>query len=284
MKELKILLVIVVLVLIGYWGIEPLAHSIMHAHVEEAIHKYKLPDFKFSDLPKNPTGQGNPENGKILVQQKCLSCHSVNKEGLKSGMSKEMAIQSFKVVPPDLSNIGAILDKKYLFNFLLNPQEATENPKFAMPPLGLTDQEALDIVAYLQSIAKKDLTGKEVVIEGCVRCHSIKYQKIPAETPPEPLKKYLGKVPPDLSIIYKAKGEEYLNAFINRPQALLPGTGMPRVGLNKEAQEKAIAYLEKIADPHKEQRQKVGFIVLGYLLVMVGLTFAWKKKIWKNIH
>ncbi|RUM58490.1 MAG: cytochrome c1, partial [Persephonella sp.] len=34
----------------------------------------------------------------------------------------------------------------------------------------------------------------------------------------------------------------------------------------------------------KEQRQKVGLLVLAYLAVMVGLTFAWKKKIWKNIH
>jgi len=284
MKELKILLIIVVLVLIGYWGIEPLAHKIMHAHIEEAIKKYNLPDFNFSDLPKKPTGNGNAENGKLLVQQRCVSCHSVKKDGMKSGMTKEMAIQSFKVVPPDLSNMGAILDKKFLYNFLLNPQQATENPKFAMPPTGLTEQEALDVLAYLQSIAKKDLSGKEVVKEGCVRCHSIKYQKIPAETPPQPLKQYLGKVPPDLSIIYKAKGEEYLHAFLNKPQALLPGTGMPRVGLNKEAQEKAIAYLEEIADPHKEQRKKVGLLVLGYLLVMTGLTYAWKKKIWKNIH
>ena len=285
MKELKILAVIVVLVLIGYWGIEPLAHSIMHKHIEEAIHKYNLPDFKFSDLDPLPSGvKGNAEAGKEAVKAFCVSCHSVKKEGINAPMPPQAAAQSFGVVPPDLSNIGGILDKKYLYNFLKNPQKATENPKFSMPALGLNDQQIMDIVAYLKSIAKKNITGEDVVKEGCVRCHSIKYQKISAVSPADTMKKYLGKVPPDLSVIYKAKGEEYLDAFINKPQAILPGTGMPRVGLSQEAQEKALAYLEEISDPHKEQRQKVGLIVLAYLAVMVGLTFAWKKKIWKNIH
>jgi glutamate N-acetyltransferase/amino-acid N-acetyltransferase len=53
---------------------------------------------------------------------------------------------------------------------------------------------------------------------------------------------------------------------------------------NKEATENLMAYLDKISDPHREQRKKVGIIVLAYMLVMIGLTYAWKKKIWKNIH
>lgn len=284
MKELKIFIVIAILVGIGYWGIEPLAHGIMHAHIEEAIKKYKLPDFKFSDLDNLPSKQGNAENGKAIVQASCTGCHSVKSAGLQSAMNKETAIQSFGVVPPDLSNMGAILDKKFLFNFLKNPHKATEVKKFAMPPMGLDDQKALDVIAFLQSIAKKDLTGKEIVTEACSRCHSVKYQKIQAQTPKADLKRYLGKIPPDLSVIYRAKGHEYLEAFVNKPQAIIPGTSMPRVGLNEEAQAKAIAYLEEIADPHKEQRKTVGIIVLGYLLVMIGLTFAWKKKIWKNLH
>ncbi len=284
MKELKILLVIVVLVLIGYWGIEPLAHSIMHKEVEEAIEKYHLPDFKFSDLPEPAVKNGDPAKGKEAVKMFCTSCHGIQKEGIKAPMDAKTAAASFGVVPPDLSNIGAVLDEKFLINFLKDPQKATENPKFAMPALGLNDQQAADITAYLKSIAKKDMTGKEKTVTACGRCHSIKYQKIYALTPPENLKKYLGKVPPDLSVIYKAKGEEYLNAFINRPGKVLHGTSMPRLGIDEKSQEEIVAYLEQIADPHKEQRQKVGLIVLGYLLVMVGLTYAWKKKIWKNVH
>ena len=284
MKELKILLVLVVIVLVTYWGIEPLAHSIMHAEVEKAIEEHHLPDFKFSDLKNPSTTQGNVEQGKQLVKTMCTSCHGLKAEGIKPPMDAKAAAMSFGVVPPDLSNIGALLDTKYLINFLVDPPKASGNPKFAMPPLGLNEQQAADITAYLKSIAKKDLTPKEKTVEACGRCHSIKYQKIYAETPAQNLKKYLGKVPPDLSVIYRAKGEEYLNAFINNPGIVLPGTRMPRVGLDQESQEEIVAYLEEIADPHKEQRSKVGLIVLAYILVMVGLTYAWKKKIWKNVH
>ncbi len=284
MKELKILLILVVIVLIGYWGIEPLAHSIMHADIEKAIEEYHLPDFKFSDLPDPKVNPGDPAKGKEAVKMFCTSCHGVKVEGIKAPMDPKTAAASFGVVPPDLSNIAAVLDEKFLINFLVNPQKATENPKFAMPALGLNEQQAADITAYLKGIAKKHMTPKEKLVEACVRCHSVKYQKIYAKTPAENLKKYLGKVPPDLSVIYKAKGEEYLQAFINRPSKILNGTKMPRVGLDKESQEEIIGYLEKIADPHKEQRKKVGLYVLLYMLVMIGLTYAWKKKIWKNVH
>jgi ubiquinol-cytochrome c reductase cytochrome c1 subunit len=136
----------------------------------------------------------------------------------------------------------------------------------------------------LSSVAKKDLTGKEIVVEACGRCHSVKYQKIEAETPKDNLKAYLGKIPPDLSVMGKAKELEYLESFINNPQNGLPGTSMPRLGLTKESTEKTVAYLDQIADPHRDQRNRLGVFVLGYLLVMAALTFAWKKKIWKNIH
>ncbi|WP_029520807.1 c-type cytochrome [Persephonella sp. IF05-L8] len=283
MKDLKIFIVIAIIVGITYWGIEPLAHGIMHKHIEEAIEKYHLPDYNFSDLGPTPPLDGNAEQGKQNFQMFCASCHGLKADGIKAPMDPKTAAASFGVVPPDLSNVASFTDEKFLFHFIKDPAKASEFKKIAMPAMGLNDEQIADIIAYLKSTAKK-LEGKELVKEACGRCHSIKYQKVYAETPPENLKKYLGKVPPDLSIIMKAKGEEYIAAFINKPQALLPGTSMPRVGLNKEATEETLKYLEEIADPHKEQRQKVGIIVLAYMLVMIGLTYAWKKKIWKNLH
>ena len=283
MKELKILAVLIVIVGVTYWGIEPLAHGIMHKHIEEAIHKYHLPDYEFSDLGSTPPLDGDAAKGKEAFQMFCASCHGLKADGIPAPMDAKTAAASFGVVPPDLSNITSYTDKKFLFHFIKDPAKASEFKKIAMPPMGLQDEQIADIIAYLDSKAKK-VHGAELFKEACGRCHGAKYKKIYSETPPDALKKYLGKVPPDLSIIMKAKGEHYLVAFINKPQALLPGTSMPRVGLNKEATEELMVYLEKIADPHKEQRQKVGIIVLAYMLVMIGLTFAWKKKIWKNIH
>jgi len=278
MKELKILAIMVVIVLIGYWGIEPYAHSVMHGEV-------KKPDYAYSDLKVSaPTG-GDATKGKELFMANCASCHGVKNDGINPGMDKNAAITSFNVVPPDLSNIAAIVGHKFLVAFIKNPQEATKNPKFAMPPMAqLSDEDVANIIAYLSSVAKKDLTGKEIVVEACGRCHSVKYQKIEAETPKDNLKAYLGKFPPDLSVMGKAKELEYLESFINNPQNGLPGTSMPRLGLTKESTEKTVVYLDQTADPHRDQRNRLGVWVLGYLLVMAGLTFAWKKKIWKNIH
>ncbi len=283
MKELKILGLLIVIVGVTYWGIEPLAHGIMHKHIEEAIHKHNLPDYQFSDLGSTPPLDGDPAKGKEAFQMFCASCHGMKADGINPPMDTKAAASSFGVVPPDLSNFAYFTDEKFLFHFIKDPAKASEFQKISMPPMGLSDEQVADIIAYMKSKAQK-IEGAELFKEACGRCHGAKYQKIYAETPPEDLKRYMGKVPPDLSIIMKAKGEHYLVSFINKPQALLPGTSMPRVGLNQEATEELMKYLDEISDPHKEQRQKIGIIVLVYMLVMVGLTYAWKRKIWKNIH
>ncbi len=277
MKEIKILFIIAIIVLIGYWGIEPFAHHEMYGNIPE-------PDFKYSDLKYKLNIQGNPQEGESLFKQNCQSCHSLNAKNLKALMDKDTAQNAFNVVPPDLSNIAAIVDHHFLFNFLKNPQEATKNPKFAMPPMSqLSDKQIADIIAFLSSVAKKDISGAEVIKDGCTRCHSIKYKKITAFTKENYLKKYLGKVPPDLSLKGRSKDKEYLEAFINNPQSVLPGTSMPRLGLTEESTQKAIKYLEDIADPHKEERNKIGFWVIVYMLIGVVLTYAWKKKVWKSV-
>lgn len=276
-KELKILFAIVVIVLIGYYGIEDLAHHEMYGHMPK-------PDFNYLDLQYEIKEKGNPKNGKNLFKQNCLSCHSLKAKNLKAMMDKNTAMQAFNVVPPDLSNIANIVKEHFLFNFIKNPQNATKNPKFAMPPQPqLTDKQIADIVSFLKTVAKKDIQGEKIIEDACTRCHSIKYQKIEAQTKPENLKKYLGKIPPDLSLKGRSRDKEYLVAFINNPQAVLPGTSMPRLGLTKESTEKVVNYLEHIADPHKEERNKIGMWVLIYMLIGVILTYSWKKKIWKSL-
>jgi ubiquinol-cytochrome c reductase cytochrome c1 subunit len=257
MKELKILLIIVVLTLVGYYGIDIYAHHEMYGNLPK-------PDFHYLDL-EDKYIKGDPKKGKELFKGNCQSCHSLKAENLNAMMDTETAQSAFNVVPPDLSNIGAMVAPHFLFNFIKNPQNATKNPKFAMPPMSqLTDQHIADIVAYLQSVAKKDFKGKDVLTDACTRCHSIKYQKIDAFTDEKHLIKYLGKVPPDLSLKGKSKTREYLEAFINNPQSVLPGTSMPRLGLTEEATNKVINYLEQISDPHKDERKKIGIWALIY--------------------
>lgn len=298
MKSLKILAVLIFFVGITYYGVEPYAHHVMHPEVTP-------PDFGYADLPKMNT-KGDAARGRDLVIANCAGCHAIKSAAIPSPVtSEEIAAQygvegvakfgedklkgyyqanSFGVVPLDLSNAGSIYDENFLANFIKDPAKATEFPGIAMPNLGLDDATVADIVAYLKTIAHKDISPKETTEQACGRCHNIRYAKIDATTPKEVLKKYLGSTPPDLSQMIKSGGEHYLKGFINRPQKLLPGTKMPRTGLTAESEEKVIAYLEQVGDPKKDERGDVGTKVLAYLVILAFMTYLWKVKAFRDVH
>ncbi|MEF3191461.1 MAG: c-type cytochrome [Campylobacterales bacterium] len=280
MKELKILAIVVAIVGVIYYGVEPYAHHIMHPEVTP-------PDFKFSDLPVMKT-DGDPAHGKEVVQANCVSCHSITKEGIAAPMDAASAGASYGVTPPDLSNVGAIYDANYLANFIADPTKASQLPEgktSSMPALGLSEGDIADAVAYLRSIADKNLTPQQITHEACGRCHSIRYEKFAATTPnKDDLKRYLGSVPPDLSQMIKSAGHHYLEGFINQPQKLLPGTGMPRVGLTEEAQKKVIEHLEKVGDPKKDERERLGLWFILYFAIFTVIAYLWKVKQFRKVH
>jgi ubiquinol-cytochrome c reductase cytochrome c1 subunit len=148
----------------------------------------------------------------------------------------------------------------------------------------LGDREVANIVAYFKSISKplKELSDKEVAVAACGRCHSISYDKVSAKADVATLKPYLGSTPPDLSQMIKSKGDEYLHKFINDPQKLLLGTGMPRVGLTKEAEAKVVNYIEKVGDPKKDERNDLGKYFILFALVLAFFAYGWKKNEFKD--
>ena len=93
----------------------------------------------------------------------------------------------------------------------------------------------------------------------------------------------MGTTPPDLSMVIRSKGKEYLNKFINDPQKLLSGTSMPRVGLTKDSQEKVISYLEEVGDRKKAERESLGFKLIVFMFVFTIIAYFWKVKIWKEV-
>ena len=311
MKELKILAVVVFFTLLTYWGVEPYAHSVMHKHVEGH-------GFKYEDL-KPLTKKGDATRGKqTFMQAGCTGCHGLKAAGMPAPMDPNAAAASFGVNPPDLSNAGAVFDGKFLANLIQNPEHALmvahkfsqAGRSFPMPAFyglgGDKEQEVADIVAYLQSVAKKpeELKPKEVFETACGRCHAVHYDKW-TQIGPKPhfkhkidelkfeekvvdyqnhLQKYLGKLPPDLSMYIRSRGEHYLKTFMEDPQALLPGTAMPRVGVSKESAEKVIEYLADVGDSKRHERDSVGKIVMIYLFIFAFLAYLWKQSIWKELH
>ena len=294
MRELKILAVVVALTLITYWGVEPFAHSQMHPHVAPA-------DFKFTDLQEDIKDikalQGDVSNGETLAGANCTACHSIEAKGFPKTMDNASSAAAYGVTPPDLSNAGKLYDADYLAAFIKNPAKAgkvehkfVDGKSHPMPGYDwMQPQEIADIVAFLKSIAPKEMTNKEVFADACQRCHVMKYAdmkggSMAAFTPNTEIKQYMGKLPPDLSQYIRSRGHEYLETFINNPQKHLEGTAMPRVGLNEESQAQVITYLEEVGDSKKVQREELGPKFLIYLVIFAIFGFLWKASKWRDVH
>lgn len=305
MKELKILLLLIVIIGVIYWGVEPLAHSVMHPAAKPV-------DFEFKDLSDIDLSKGDPSRGKDLVLTNCSACHGVSVDGINPPMDPGSAGSAFGVVPPDLSKSGSVFDGKFLVHFILDPVVATHlSHKFKISCEGLgsdemqeceqsnqdksdypmnafkgilSQEDVVDIVSYLQSIAPSNISGKDVFAQACQRCHGIKYDGLESLTPHSDLHRYLGTDVPDLSMMIRSKGEKFLATFLNNPQNKLLGTVMPRVGLNKSSQDKVIEYMQSIGDSKKSQRENLGIKIMGFFIILSILAYAWKLKIWRDLH
>jgi len=232
----------------------------------------------------------------------CLGCH--NGAGVNMG----------GVIPPNLDHAGAIYDKNYLIALIKDPAMASNvDHKYAdtmMHPMGsvstmFTDNQSIaDVVAYLGAKKAGDVTAKEAFNEACVRCHAVRYTKTTqlGDTPKFKYKKdalaheikvieeqdmvkaYMGKTPPDLSMMIRARSEHFMETFIENPQSQLAGTSMPRVGLSHDGYEKVKEYLTEAGDPSKKAREQLGPWVIGFFVLFSILAFLWKKSMWRDLH
>ena len=311
MREIKILIVVIFFTLVTYWGVEPFAHSQMHKHIESE-------NFEYKDLSE--VEKGDVAKGKDLVMANCTACHSIKAANMPAPMDPLTSAQSYGVNPPDLSNAGAIFEDKYLAAFISDPAKAAHvahkftpesGRSYPMPSYNWMPKEDIaNIVAYLKSIASKEVTPKEAFVTACGRCHAARYdgrvlgekwtqigQKpkfkfekdslaydIKVLEYQDALTKYMGKLPPDLSIIIRARSEHFLQTFVEDPQRVLHGTAMPRVGLTEEGFEKVMQHLENIGDPSKPVRDKLGINFLIYMVIFALFAVLWKKSVWKKLH
>lgn len=102
------------------------------------------------------------------------------------------------------------------------------------------------------------------------------------------LKSSFGKIPPDLSTMYLARGAGYLYNFILEPQKILPGTSMPKLFLpeyDKEAPQKVakiVAYMRSVNEPQggeAKKRSLMGIVTVGYFVVMGILLWLYRKRL-----
>ena len=312
-KEPLILAVVVIFSLAVYYLVEPYAHHVMHKHV-------KSEGFAYNDLPAlTKTGDATRGADLVMGAGACAGCHSIEVAGMPAPMDAVSSAAAYGVNPPDLSNAGAIYDAKFLTDLIKNPAHALKvEHKFTpesgkMHPMaqfygagGDMDQEVADMVAYLQSIAVKpeEVTPKLAFENACGRCHAVSYEKwtqigekpkfkhekdslafdIKVMEYQDSLSTYMGKLPPDLSMYIRSRGEHFISTFMENPQNHLAGTAMPRVGVTADAAEKVIEYLQDAGDTKRHERESVAMNVMIYIIIFALFAILWKKQIWRDLH
>jgi ubiquinol-cytochrome c reductase cytochrome c1 subunit len=113
-------------------------------------------------------------------------------------------------------------------------------------------------------------------------------------------------VPPDLSLMTKARegGANYVYSYLlgyyNTPDGvthnrIFPATKMPdplgistatdhaqRIEIRNTAHD-IVSFLSWAADPHEQERHRLGYYVIGYLLILTLLLYFVKKQIWSRL-
>lgn len=131
-------------------------------------------------LLEEPPGEGDPEKGGLLFREsRCVTCHTIEGKG--------------GYLAPELSLITTKVSKKWTYNWIRNTHYF--QPRTKMPQFNFTEQQVLDIVAYLWDEFEEEVPelpegfedvsyteeerkervarGKKVFLKyGCLGCHT----------------------------------------------------------------------------------------------------------------
>lgn len=115
-----------------------------------------------------------------------------------------------------------------------------------------------------------------------------------------------GIIPPDLSLMTRARegGASYVYSYLTgyylTPEGMtgnhvFPETKMPdalgigsttdsaqRAELQRKARD-VVSFLAWAADPHEEERHRLGYYVIGYLVVLTLLLYFVKNQVWSRL-
>ena len=322
MKELFILAVVTTFTLVTYYLVEPFAHSQMHKHVEgEGFAYADLPAITKSgnaargkELVMGAGACVGCHGIKVAGIPAPMSpvegagTYGVNPPDL----SNVGSVFDSKFLAALIKNPAHALVLEHKYN-------EKSGKTFPMNQFygagGDMDQEIADMVAYFQSIAvtEEQLTPAMAFETACGRCHAVEYPyELDGEAHPawtqigeqptfkkkqdalafetdllnyqDSLKKYMGTLPPDLSMYIRSRGEHYIKTFIENPQKYLKGTAMPRVGVTAESAEKIVEHLADVGDSKRHEREAVGKNVMIYIILFALFALLWKKQVWKELH
>ena len=174
--------------------------------------------------------------GQLMHDLACFSCHRIN------GRGGDMA--------PDLSWEGSSVQRKWLQDFLKNPNTLRPALIRRMPRFNLSDGDINELTDYIMTVYQSPSvdrdsmpasgyspveveTGKQVFYSkyACQSCHIVD------------TKKDKGYVGPTLTQVGSRLSAAWIYAWMKNPQALRPGTIEPNRGMSDEDARALTAYL-----------------------------------------
>ena len=190
--------------------------------------------------------------GALEQRYRCLSCHSIRGSGDPQAC--------------DITYEGSKVNRQWLYLFLKRPYSMRRTITIAMPIFNFPDDDAHFMADYLSQVfVDRDLgvtwktsqksadatRGKALFdTKGCIACHQVHEQG--------------GDVGPSLTIQVPEFGQgtwvgdklrgEWIFAWLKNPQALVPGTLEPNLGLTDQEALDLTAYLLSLKNPEFQKK------------------------------
>lgn len=188
----------------------------------------------------------------IYERYKCYACHRFNGYG--------------GTLAPELSYEGSRAQKKWIADFLKNPQTIRPTLTLRMPQFNMSDKDAATVAEYLSlAVQKPDVDPENVDTKQFTpamaamgkQLYEVKYQCQSCHT----IGATGGYVGPNLNNAGNWLTPAWIEAWLRDPQALQPDTIEPRRNFTEEEIRALTAYLSTLRSGIQTQTSKSAAIV-----------------------
>ncbi|MFQ5734493.1 MAG: c-type cytochrome, partial [Planctomycetaceae bacterium] len=245
-----------------------------------ALSPLKMPDFRLSDedaaaltialmslseqrvvsrryeVANPPKAIFNPKDrfGELERRYRCLSCHKIRDSG--------------DLLASDLTLEGSRVNREWLYHYLNKPYSMRRTLTIAMPIFHFPDKDSRLMADYMSHVFSDrglesewskqrhqgDTTrGKQLFDrKGCIACHQL--HETGGDIGPS-LTTQVPEFPQGTWVGDKLKGG-WIYRWLKNPQALLPDTVEPNLGLSDQEARDLTAYLLSLKNPEFQKKKK----------------------------
>ncbi len=184
------------------------------------------------------------KRGKIIWEtNNCMGCHTILGEGA--------------YYAPDLTKVYERRGPEWIRVFIRNPQAMFPGER-KMVQYDFTEDQISDVIAFLKWIGEIDTNGwppepdiKPVAVQPVVAARAVDMSKAPAKYTQlcvacHALGGQGGNVGPALDGVASRLDAAYLARWLEDPQAVKPGTAMPKLPLSESERGELVAFLSTL--------------------------------------